>query len=161
MSCPRNTDTAVENWSAKPQEKQPLLYLNGKPRGKSLVLSLIIRGSQVKADIIKLDIFSEPSHTHLLSVRSIDYPKLVFDVMDAFAFSAPAATVTTGMKLAGPRVSVPMPPDTDERIRVEAIFNEGKSYYSKTLADIKLGSISEPFAFSVSEDVSLRVSGKW
>ena len=91
-----------------------LLYLRGDRHGESLVLSLAIDASNLREEIVGLDVYSEPSHTHLLSVFSDKYPRFLLDVIRALTGSTPKATVMVDMDLAGPRVKVGMPAKTDD-----------------------------------------------
>ena len=156
----RHGDVSAVAGETSDGEQDSLVMLRGERHGSSLVLSLKIQQGDKDVQMVQLDVYSEPSHNHLLAVLSNAYPRILFDILRALSMSKPAATVYADMKLAGPRVSVPAPDKRDNGIRIEAVVMDGTLPRREVLADVKLGSPEQPFGFSVRGASREKVGGE-
>ncbi len=99
--------------------------------------------------ILAAEVYSEPSHTFLAAIVDSAAPAQVLSTIQG---QKPRAMIVTIVGQTEPHLTVPAPPATDTRIRIDYVIRKGQSVSTTTVSDAHLSSISD-FEFSSTPNV--------
>lgn len=94
--------------------------------------------------ILAAEVYSEPSHTFLAAIVDSAAPA---EVLSTIQSQKPLAMMVTMIGQTEPHMTLPAPPATDTRIRIDYVIRKGRSVSTTTVSDAHLSSLSD-FEFS-------------
>ncbi|MBW2701362.1 MAG: hypothetical protein JRF33_11120 [Deltaproteobacteria bacterium] len=143
-----NVPSAMADKTIIPED-DGAIHLKGQVQHQRFALELGTRSDSSATETLQaIKIYSQPSNTFLFALTSSSADNKALIRMWSILGEVPMSMISTDLSVVQSRVVMQTPPEKDNKIRIEKLFYDGKSYRTVHMITVKVSSIDQ-FEFSV------------